>query len=129
MSELCKGNCENCPAVRVVDAQYDELTKDANQIGEMGMSEEVDTILAPAAYEMLQENGGRVLSINADDRIELVEPSSPEEVAESTRLATASFLRFLDKQRENGKTVTTTVCMSPKAPQGNSVEHVKVHRA
>lgn len=151
MSEFCKRNCANCPAVNDLEKDCDKITQQARRLEETSFDETIDTVMAPAVFENIQDRDTRIMMIDANDNIELVEPSSPEDIALSARMTAASFLRYLDSEKERfvqraneitaecdgplkmratkaGRRVTVTVCNSPKAPNTTSTELTTIRR-
>ncbi len=145
MNEYPCGNCPECPLVAEFVENADGLRDGAEAIGTAALGEDVEQI-AEQVFETIPE--GAAL-LGPDGEIRPVE--SPEDLITAMRASTTSVLEDMDARRERdkenidfltkncggplkmraekaGKLVTVTVCMSPKAPEGEATEEATVHR-
>lgn len=137
--ELFLSNCRSCPLVSECLQNAEHIEKATMMIGEDAMSPEIDEEVAPALHDVLQET--------ADDDV-----ISPEEIASRLRTVAGKIIEDMDIQKKaherlvndltygcpgplkmraerNNIKVTATICMSPRAPEGEVDEIVLVNRA
>lgn len=147
MTEFCFGNCADCPGIgRMVER--DATLNEAEDYAIQAMcSDELDVNYAPDQYERFLAMGVMPGLPGASRPVE-----SPEELAKYIRIQAAIHMKDIRAERdalrvsveaatldcpgpvqlrlqEAGRTVLATICGHPDAPQGDSIEPVRVNRS